>query len=75
MNPPAGAQTTSPSPISRPESKWTALLADLREAVRGTSRTSLKEALAPIVLLSVPTILEMSMESLFGIVDVFGWPA
>jgi Na+-driven multidrug efflux pump len=75
MNSPAGVQTSPPSPVPRPESKWAALRADLREAVRGTQQDFTQGSLGrAIVLLSVPTILEMSMESLFGIVDVF-WVA
>ena len=75
MNSPAGVQTPPPSPVPRPENKWAALRADLREAVRGTQQDFTQGSLGrAIVLLSVPTILEMSMESLFGIVDVF-WVA
>jgi len=75
MNPPAGVQTTPSSPVPRPEGKWAALCADLREAVRGTQQDFTQGSLGrAIVLLSVPTVLEMSMESLFGIVDVF-WVA
>jgi len=75
MSSPAGVQTSPPSPVPPPESKWAALRADLREAVRGTQQDFTQGSLGrAIVLLSVPTILEMSMESLFGIVDVF-WVA
>jgi putative MATE family efflux protein len=75
MNPPAGVQTTPPSPVPRPEGKWASLRADLGEAIRGTQQDFTQGSLGrAIVLLSVPTILEMSMESLFGIVDVF-WVA
>jgi Na+-driven multidrug efflux pump len=75
MNSPAGVQTSPPSPVPPPENKWAALRADLREAVRGTQQDFTQGSLGrAIVLLSVPTILEMSMESLFGIVDVF-WVA
>ena len=75
MNSPAGVQTSPPSPVPPPESKWAALRADLREAVRGTQQDFTQGSLGrAIILLSVPTILEMSMESLFGIVDVF-WVA
>ena len=75
MNSPAGVQTPPPSPVPRPENKWAALRADLREAVRGTQQDFTQGSLGrAIILLSVPTILEMSMESLFGIVDVF-WVA
>jgi MATE family, multidrug efflux pump len=75
MNSPAGVQTSPLSPVPPPESKWAALRADLREAVRGTQQDFTQGSLGrAIVLLSVPTILEMSMESLFGIVDVF-WVA
>ncbi|MCI0422494.1 MAG: MATE family efflux transporter [Acidobacteria bacterium] len=75
MNPPADIQPLTPSPASRPEGRWAALWADLREAVRGTQQDFTQGSLGrAIVLLSVPTVLEMSMESLFGIVDVF-WVA
>lgn len=48
---------------------------DLREAVAGTQQ-DFTEGSVPraIVLLSVPMVLEMAMESIFGIVDVF-WVA
>src|SRR4026207_1017878 len=72
MNSPAGVQTSPLSPVPPPESKWAALRADLHEAVRGTQQDFTQGSLGrAIVLLSVPTILDMSMESLFGIVDVF----
>ena len=75
MSSPASVRSSRPSPVPRPESKWAALRADLREAVRGTQQDFTQGSLGrAIVLLSVPTILEMSMESLFGIVDVF-WVA
>ncbi len=75
MNSPASVQTTPPPPVPRPEGKWASLRADLRESVRGTQQDFTQGSLGrAIVLLSVPTILEMSMESLFGIVDVF-WVA
>jgi len=75
MSSPAGVQSIPPSPLPRREGKWAALRADLREAVRGTQQDFTQGSLGrAIVLLSVPTILEMSMESLFSIVDVF-WVA
>lgn len=44
----------------------------LREAVRGSSRDFTQGSLwVAIVLLAVPMILEMSMESLFAVVDIF----
>jgi putative MATE family efflux protein len=44
----------------------------LREAVMGTSQDFTEGSMArAIVLLAVPMVLEMSMESLFGVVDVF----
>ena len=44
----------------------------LREAVRGSTQDFTEGSIGrAIVLLSVPMILEMMMESLFGIVNVF----
>jgi len=75
MNPPAAAPSVPPPPAPPLSSKWVAFRADLREAVRGTQQDFTQGSLSrAIVLLSVPTILEMSMESLFSIVDVF-WVA
>jgi putative MATE family efflux protein len=75
MSSPANVQITPPSSAPRPEGRWASLRADLRESVRGTQQDFTQGSLGrAIVLLSVPTILEMSMESLFGIVDIF-WVA
>jgi len=46
--------------------------ADLREAVAGSQQDFTEGSLPrAIVLLSVPMVLEMAMESVFGILDVF----
>lgn len=59
-------QTVSPSSVRR--SFWQ----DIREAVIGSQQDFTEGSLSrAITLLSIPMVLEMSMESLFGIVDVF----
>src|SRR6266571_1101609 len=60
--------TQSQSP---PQSKWQFL----REALSGTSQDFTEGSLSRgIALLAIPTILEMAMESTFGVVDAF-WVA
>ena len=55
-----------------PDGPKDSLWAILKEAVRGSERDFTQGSLwTAIVLLSVPMILEMSMESLFAIVDIF----
>ncbi|MBI3650089.1 MAG: MATE family efflux transporter [Acidobacteria bacterium] len=59
-------------PQTQPQTGW---LATLREALRGSRQDFTQgDIRRAIILLSVPMILEMMMESLFGIVDAF-WVA
>lgn len=52
--------------------KPTGLWADLREAVRGTQQDFTEGSIGrAIFLLAVPMVLEMSLESLFAVCDVF----
>src|SRR5262245_37315767 len=56
---------------AREDSYWTAI----REAIRGSQRDFTEGNLRrAIVLLAIPMVLEMVMESLFAVVDVF-WVA
>jgi putative MATE family efflux protein len=57
------------------ESRVPGLWSSLREAVMGTSQDFTEGSIGrAIILLAVPMVLEMCMESLFGVVDVF-WVA
>src|SRR5256885_1050913 len=59
------------TPQSDSQSKWGLL----REAISGTSQDFTQGSLSRgIALLAIPTILEMVMESTFGVVDAF-WVA
>ena len=58
-------QSTMPSPTRR---RWRFL----REALAGTTQDFTQGSLSRgIALLAIPTILEMVMESTFGVVDAF----
>ncbi len=61
------SESSSTIPVTNP-SLWSSL----REAVMGSSQDFTEGAIGrAIVLLAVPMVLEMCMESLFGVVDVF----
>jgi putative MATE family efflux protein len=60
--------------FQKPEStsKSSRLWADLREGILGTQQDFTEGSLGrAIILLAIPMVLEMSMESLFAVVDVF----
>src|SRR3989441_8959521 len=61
--------------ISVPSAAETSYWAAIREAIRGSRQDFTEGTLRrAIVLLAIPMVLEMAMESLFAIVDVF-WVA
>src|SRR5215813_8526794 len=62
------SSTTTPVASGAPSSVW----ADLREALRGSHRDLTEAPLGrAIFLLAVPMVLEMVMESVFAVTDVF----
>src|SRR5579871_4648920 len=65
----------SMSELSITDTRVPGFWSSLREAVMGTSQNFTEGSIGrAIVLLAVPMVLEMCMESLFGVVDVF-WVA
>src|SRR5436190_23327085 len=61
--------------ISVPSARKTSYWDSIREAIRGSQQDFTEGSLRrAIVLLAIPMVLEMVMESLFAIVDVF-WVA
>ncbi len=59
-------------PIMAPAAQTRGLWADVRAAVLGTQRSFTEGSLGrAIAILAVPMVLEMSMESLFAVCDVF----
>jgi esterase/lipase len=62
---------TAAAPQS-PAGRFRTLLRDLRDAIRGTALDYTRGSLGrAVLLLSVPMILEMVMESVFAVVDVY----
>lgn len=71
--PPAVQPDPAPqNPRPAPGGRLEALLRDLGEALRGSERDYTKEpAGRAVLLLAIPMILEMAMESVFAVVDVY----
>lgn len=65
-------EATAPIKAATAREQLLRLLTDLREAVRGSQQDFTEGSLGrAILLLSVPMVLEMVMESIFAVVDVF----
>jgi putative MATE family efflux protein len=65
---PRPAAAAPPSPDAPPPGAWRSVLDALRGVQQDYTQGSIGRA---IVLLSIPMVLEMSMESLFAVVDIF----
>src|SRR6266566_6449438 len=66
--PPWRSATSPAGAVSEPRGFW----AVVRDAVRGTSQDYTEGPIGrAIVLLAIPMVLEMAMESIFAVVDVF----
>lgn len=72
MDDPVEIKTAVPSPGRETKSRVSGWWAALRESVSGTQQDFTEGSIGrAIMLLAVPMVLEMGMESLFGIVNVF----
>src|SRR5579863_2766988 len=67
VNPVQEAEAVQPIPVASP-----GIFATIREALSGSRRDLTEGNLRrAIIILAIPMILEMLMESLFGVVDMF----
>src|SRR5262245_29594895 len=58
--------------LARSRSRWRTLLRDLSDAIRGTEMAYTRGPISrAIFLLAIPMMLEMAMESVFAVVDVY----
>ena len=71
VNAPSSDSATDLEAAGEPQSLWSAI----RESLRGTHRDYTKGPIGrAIIMLAVPMVLEMCMESVFAVVDIF-WVA
>src|SRR6267143_345734 len=72
QTPDSAPQATAPEAQRLPASRARGLWRDLRDAIRGTAMDYTKGSIGrAILLLSVPMMLEMAMESAFAVVDIY----